>query len=122
MITDAPVQSATPFESIQQKLAAFLATAQVAAVGGITWAEFGQLMLALVRLAVETLEQTSTLSGTQKKALVLEAVAALFDNVADRAVPTVAWPVWILVRPAVRSLVVALADGAVEQVLQLVRS
>lgn len=122
MITDAPVQSATPFESIQKKLAAFLATAQVATVGGITWAEFGQLMLALVRLAVETLEQTSTLSGAQKKALVLEAVAALFDKVADRAVPTVAWPVWILVRPAVRSLALALADGAVEQVLQLVRS
>ena len=48
-------------------------------------------------------------------------IGDLFDAVADKAVPTVLWPVWILARPAVRSLVVSLAAGAVEQVLQLVR-
>lgn len=122
MITEAAVAAASPFESIQRKLMAFIATAQAAAAGGITWAEFGDLALALVRMSVETLEQTQSLTGPEKKVLVLDAVAALFDAVADQAVPLVAWPVWILVRPAVRSLVLALADGAVEQILQLVRS
>ena len=122
MITEAAVAAASPFESIQRKLMAFIATAQAAAAGGITWAEFGDLALALVRMSVKTLEQTKSLTGPEKKVLVLDAVAALFDAVADKAVPLVAWPVWILVRPAVRSLVLALADGAVEQILQLVRS
>lgn len=122
MITAAAVAAASPFESIQRKLLAFVTTAQAAAAGGITWVEFGELLVALLRLAVETLEQTASLTGPEKKALVLEAAAALFDAVADRAVPALAWPVWILVRPAVRSLVLALADGAIEQILQLVRS
>ena len=122
MITAAAVAAASPFESIQRKLLAFVTTAQAAAAGGITWVEFGELLVALLRLAVETLEQTASLTGPEKKALVLEAAAALFDAVADKAVPALAWPVWILVRPAVRSLVLALADGAIEQILQLVRS
>jgi hypothetical protein len=62
------------------------------------------------------------MSGEAKKAAVLVAVADLFDAVADKAVPTVLWPVWMLARPAVRSLVVAIAAGAVEQVLSLVRA
>lgn len=122
MITAAAVAAASPFESIQRKLLAFVTTAQSAAAGGITWVEFGELLVALLRLAVETLEQTASLTGPEKKALVLEAAAALFDAVADKAVPAIAWPVWVLVRPAVRSLVLALADGAIEQILQLVRS
>lgn len=122
MITGAAVAAASPFQSIQRQIMAFIATAQSAAAGGITWAEFGDLTLALVRMSVETLEQTQSMTGPEKKALVLEAVAALFDAVADKAVPAIAWPVWILVRPAVRSLVLALADGAIEQILQLVRS
>ncbi len=64
----------------------------------------------------------ATLTGEQKKALALEAVGDLFDAVADRAVPPIAWPVWIVARPAVRSLVLALASGAIEQLLPLVRS
>jgi hypothetical protein len=53
--------------------------------------------------------------------MVLEAVASLFDALADKAVPVSAWPLWMLARPAVRSLVIALASGAVEQILPLVR-
>ena len=48
--------------------------------------------------------------------------SALFDQLADKAVPLTVWPVWILVRPAIRSLVLALAAGAVEQILPLVRA
>jgi hypothetical protein len=41
--------------------------------------------------------------------------------VADKAVPTTVYPLWIICRPAVRSLVLALASGAVEQIIPLVR-
>jgi hypothetical protein len=62
------------------------------------------------------------MSGAEKKSLVLEAVAALFDTLADKAVPVVVWPVWILARPAIRALVLAIASGAIEIVLPLTRA
>jgi len=52
---------------------------------------------------------------------VMEAAAALFDELADKAIPTVLWPFWVLARPSVRSLVLALASGAVEQILPMLR-
>lgn len=122
MIADAPIAASSPFQSIADKVAAYLATAQSAAADGLTWREFGELLLGLLRISIETLDATSTLTGPEKKELVLEAAAALFDQLADKAVPLTVWPVWILVRPAIRSLVLALAAGAVEQILPLVRA
>ena len=121
MIADAPIAAASPFQSIAQKVSAYLDAAQSAAADGLTWREFGELLLGILRISIETLDATSTLSGPEKKDLVLEAAAALFDQLADRCVPLTAWPVWILVRPAIRSLVLAIAAGAVEQILPLVR-
>lgn len=122
MISDAPVSAALKFEDLASQVRSFLATARIAAVGGLTWAEFGQLGIALLQLTATTLDGISTLSGAEKKELALESVAALFDQVADSAVPAVVWPVWFLARPAVRSLVLALAAGALEQLLPLVRA
>jgi len=122
MIADAPIAAASPFQSIAQKVSAYLAAAQSAAADGLTWREFGELLLGLLRISIETLDTTSTLSGPEKKELVLEAAAALFDQLADKAVPLSVWPIWILVRPAIRSLVLAIAAGAVEQILPLVRA
>jgi hypothetical protein len=120
-ITAAPLAASVAFLSLQDKVTAYIATAKAAAAGGLTWAEFGELLLGLLRLAVTTLDSIEYMSGEEKKALVLEAAAALFDALADKAVPLAAWPVWILVRPAIRSLVLAIAAGAMEQVLRLVR-
>ena len=121
MITAAPIAATLPLLDIQQKVRAYIVTAKVAAVDGLTWVEFGELLVALLRLVVELLDGVGTMTGPEKKALAMEAAAALFDAVADRAVPTVAWPFWLLVRPAVRSLVLAMADGAIEQILRLLR-
>lgn len=119
----APITAADNIDSgLMHKIAAFVTTAQAAAADGVTWAEFGELMLSLLRLVVTLLDSVSLMTGPEKKALALEAVGALFDAVADRAVPVLAWPVWILARPAVRSLVLAIASGAIEQLLPLVRS
>lgn len=122
MIAAAPVAAAGNAAGIFDKVQAFLATAESAAADGLTWAEFGELLVALVRLLVSSLDTIDALTGPQKKQLVLDAVGLLFDAVADRTIPAVLWPVWILARTSVRELVVALASGAIEQVLELVRA
>lgn len=121
MITAAPMAAADERAGLLEKVAAFVATARTAADDGLTWAEFGELMIGLLRLVVSVLDTVTGLSGEQKKNLALEAVGDLFDAVADRAVPLPLWPLWVVARPAVRSLVLAVASGAVEQVLPLVR-
>jgi len=122
VIAEAPIAAAEERVGLLDKIAAFVSAARAVAADGLTWAEFGELMVGLLRLVVAVLDTVTTLTGEQKKALALEAVGDLFDAVADRAVPPIAWPVWIVARPAVRSLVLALASGAVEQLLPLVRS
>jgi hypothetical protein len=107
---------------VVDKIAAFLNTARLTAVDGLTWQEFGELLLALLRISVKTLDSVNNLTGAEKKEIVLHAVERLFDLVADKAVPTAAYPLWLLARPAIRSLVVALASGAIEQLIPIVRS
>jgi len=122
VIAEAPIAAAEERVGLLDKIAAFVSAARAVAADGLTWTEFGELMVGLLRLVVAVLDTVTTLTGEQKKALALEAVGDLFDAVADRAVPPIAWPVWIVARPAVRSLVLALASGAIEQLLPLVRS
>lgn len=122
MIHETPLATASPYTLLSDQVAAFLTAARTAASDGITWAEFGELVVALLRLSIGTLDNLRGLTGAEKKEIALEAVAALFDTLADRAVPLVAWPLWILARPAIRSLVLSMASGAVEALLPLVRA
>lgn len=121
MIAELPLAAASPYQTFAEKVAAFLETATDATADGLTWREFGELMVALLRLSMYAIDTAAGMTGAQKKELVLEAVASLFDLVADRAVPVYALPLWALARPAIRSLVLAIASGAVEQLLPLVR-
>lgn len=121
MIADAPVAAAAKHLTLLQQVTAFLGAAREAAADGLTWSEFGELLVALLRLTIATLDTVSGMSGPEKKAVVVEAAGVLFDTVADRAVPLVVWPVWLLARPAIRSLVLALAGGAVEVLVPMVR-
>jgi hypothetical protein len=107
---------------LDAKVMQFLSDARRTAADGLTWQEFGQLMVALLRLAVETLDRVSTLSGPEKKAIAIAAVAALFDTTAGACVPLMAWPAWAILRPALRAFILALASGAVESMLPMVRS
>jgi len=109
-------------EQLQSAVLAFLASARLKASGGLTVAEFGSLVVEVIRLAVAGLDTISTLDGPAKKAWALACVGSLFDAVADACVPFAAKPVWWLVRPAVRSLVLAAAGGALEQILALTRA
>lgn len=121
MIAEQPIAAAGSVTSLGEKVTAFLSTAKSLAADGLTWSEFGELLLALLRIAITTLDAVQTLTGADKKALVLEAVAALFDSLADHAIPPVVYPFWLISRSAIRSLILALASGAVEVLLPMVR-
>jgi hypothetical protein len=100
----------------------YIDSARSKAADGLTWAEFGELLTGLIRLAAETLDAIGGMSGAAKAAAVIEAVGMLFDAVADRCVPLVVYPFWLVVRPAARALLLALASGILEQVLPLTRA
>lgn len=99
----------------------FLDSAREQARDGLTWAEFGSLVASLVRLAVEMLDAVQTLTGPEKKSIVLESVGVLFDSLAVACVPMTVYPFWFIVRPPARALVVAIAAGTIETILPLVR-
>lgn len=120
MIHDAPVFAATGLPDVTAKVRAFIATAKASAADGLTVAEFGELTVALLRVAMAAVDSLPD-SGEAKKAWVLEAVGVLFDQLADKCVPTLAYPAWVLLRPAVRSLVLMAAGGVIEAMLPLVR-
>jgi hypothetical protein len=120
-ITTVPITEAVDQPGLLDKITTYIASAKVAAADGLTWSEFGELLLALLRIVVSALDSVATLSGKEKKAMALDAVARLFDAVADYAVPVTLYPIWLVARPAVRSLVLALAGGVLEQLLPLVR-
>lgn len=122
IVVAAKQAAADASEGLLSKVAAFIDAATLAAVDGLTWSEFGELMLSLLRLVVSSLDLVASLTGPQKKTLAVDAVARLFDAVADQAVPAAVYPLWLLVRSPVRAIVVALAAGAIEQLLPLVRA
>lgn len=122
MISTTATVATYSLKDIAEKVRVFIAHARTISDDGLTWVEFGELLVVLMRLLIEALDAVSSMSGAEKKEIVLEAAAALFDSVADKCVPLTVWPIWIIVRPAVRSLVLALAAGAIDPILQLARS
>jgi len=110
-----------PEQKLTTAVMTFLQDARLKAQGGLTVAEFGSLVVEVIRLAVTGLEEIPA-DGPAKKAWALNIVAALFDGVAGFAVPIYLQPVWLIARPAVRSLVLAAASGALEQILSMTRS
>jgi len=120
MISSAPITVASNLYTVADKIAAFIATARSAAANGITVAEFGELTVALLKTLMAAIDSLPD-DGAAKKAWCVDAVGLLFDAVADQAVPTLAWPVWLIVRPTVRQLVLLAASGAIESLLPLVR-
>jgi hypothetical protein len=120
MISSASMIAANDLPSLGEKVRAFIAIAKVKAADGLTLAEFGELAVALMRVAIEAAEAIPV-DGAERKAFVLDAVALLFDTLADKAIPTLAWPVWVIVKPAARQLLLLIASGAIESLLPIVR-
>jgi hypothetical protein len=119
--TAAATAAAGQESGILDQVYKFIQVAKARASDGLTWAEFGELLLALLRLVVPALEGVRLMSGAEKKAFALDAVGRLFDATADYAIPVAAYPLWVLARPAVRALVLAIAGGVLEQYLAFLR-
>jgi hypothetical protein len=108
--------------TVSARINAFFVSAREQARDGLTWQEFGRLLVQLLYMAVDGLDAVSTLTGQQKREVAMAAAAVLFDTLADKAVPVAAWPAWMILRPATRVLVLSLASGAVEALLLILRS
>ena len=120
MISSAPTIAASDLPSLAEKVKAFIAVAKSAAAGGITVAEFGELLMSLMKLAIDAADSIPV-AGPDRKVFVLNAIGLLFDEIADRCIPALAWPFWIILRPAARQLLLLIASGAIESLLPLVR-
>ena len=120
MISSAPVTATQDLPKVGDKIKAFIAKARERAADGLTVSEFAELTVALLRVVMAAVDSLPD-NGEQKKKWVLNAVAMLFDALADKAVPAMAWPIWLVVRGSVRSLVLMAASGAIESMLPLIR-
>jgi len=107
-------------EALAAELVRFVADAKAKARDGLTVAEFGGMVVELLRLAVAGLESVPV-DGAAKKTWALGVVALLYDSVAGYAVPLWLQPLWLVVKPLLRPLVLAAAGGALEQILSMIR-
>ena len=107
-------------EQLTAAVEAFIADAKAKAEGGLTVAEFGSLVVALLRLSVAGLD-TMAGDGADKKAWAVQMVGVLFDAVAFACVPWLATPAWLVLRPAIRSIVLAAAGGMIDSLLPMIR-
>lgn len=119
-ISDMPLVAAGEGTTLTEKVAAYIETARVRAADGITVAELVELILSAMRIAIDAVDALNV-SGAEKKRIVTDLAAMLFDEFADLCVPALARPAWWLLRPAARSLCLAAAAGAVEALLPLIR-
>jgi hypothetical protein len=87
---------------------------------GMSVSDLAEATVGGMRLAIGLLDRLE-MPGAEKKQEVLKLVDFFFDQFADLCVPLVAKPIWWLVKPAVRALILSLASGAVESLLPLVR-
>ena len=118
MISEAPVAAANNMSQVLDKIRAYVASCQSLSADGITLSEFSEMAVGLLRVTMAAVDSIP-IDGPSKKAWVLEAVAMLFDDVADQMIPTLAWPIWVMLKPGIRSLVLAAASGAVEAILPI---
>lgn len=112
--------AATPKE-LGEKVQAFVGMAKAMSADGLSFTEAGELAAQLLRLTMAAVDSIPA-DGPAKKAFVLDAIGLLYDAVVDRLVPLPMYPLWLLVRSPVRSLVIAVASGAVESLLPIVRA
>lgn len=106
---------------LSEQVKGFITDAQAKAADGISVADFAEMAVELLRIVIATLD-TIPADNAAKKQWAISAVAMLFDELADKAVPVVLWPVWMVVRPAVRQLVLMAASGLIEGMIPIVRA
>lgn len=99
----------------------YIVSAVEQASDGLSWAEFGTILVGFLKLAVRVADDMLG-DGPAKKAVVMAAAAMLFDSLAGSLVPLAGWPLWWFVRPVIRAAVLQISSGTIEVLLPVVRS
>ncbi len=115
LLADAEEQS-----GLAAKVNLFIDEMTAKAIDGLSLTEFVELLVAAMRICIESLE-TMMLDGPNRKIVVLSVVQTLFDRFSDSVVPIYLLPAWWIIKPAFRSLCLSLAAGTVEVLLPLIR-
>ena len=118
--SDGPSIAADALPSLAEKMKSFCVVAILKSANGITVSEFSELTLALMRISIAAADAVPV-SGPERKEFVLAGVGLLFDSVADRMIPVLAWPVWILLKPMARTFTLSMASGGIEAILPLLK-
>ena len=114
------MQAADAIETLGGKVTAYIAVARIKAADGLTISELSELIVSAMRIAIGALDSIPV-DGAQRKAIVIDFVGDMFDEFADRVVPLPLWPVWLLSKKTIRIIALAVAAGATEALLPLVR-
>ena len=120
MISSYPLNIASQKLNLHDKVAAYIEQVRRQVSDGLTIAELAELIVAAMRLAIAAVDELE-LAGDQKKQIVADLAATLFDEFGDLVVPVVLRPAWWLIKPTLRLLIRTAAAGAVDALLPLVR-
>lgn len=120
-ISSEPLAVASEQTGLHGRVTAYILEIRKRVSDGLTIAELCELTISAMRLAIACVDELN-LEGSHKKQIVTDLAASLFDEFSPLLVPSVLRPVWWVVKPPLRSLVLALAAGAVEGLIPLVRS
>lgn len=103
---------------IRDRVAAFVDAARRDAGDGLTLAEFASLAFDLTGLVIAAADEYRGVPGEERKRWVLAAAASLFDAL----LPLLPLPARLpIVSGILRSVFLAIVDGAVEALLPIVR-
>ena len=103
------------------KISVYIEEAKARAADGLSVADLTTLTVDAVRLAIELLDRMD-MPGADKKTEAVRVVEYFFDTFSDACIPLAVRPLWWIVRPAARALIISCAGGLVEALLPMVRS
>lgn len=120
-VTEAPLAAAGTVNQVSEKVRAYIDSCIGLAADGVSVADFAEMALGLLRVAVAAVD-AFPVQGQAKKMWVLDAVAQLYDALAAALAAQLPWPLWVLSRRTTRAIVLAAASGAVEFLLPIVKT
>ena len=119
-ISETPNRVASDQLGLSAQIKTYIKLAQEKAADGLTVAEFSELSVGGLRIAVAACDALNV-GGPERKKISMECAAMLFDTLADACIPIFLKPAWWLLRPAARSLCLSLSSGAIEVLLPMIR-
>jgi len=102
------------------RLGMFINEVNERASDGLSLQDFSAIFFGSLRLAIAAVDSIPV-DGVERKKMVMEFAGTIFNKYADRIIPLYLYPAWLLVKPAVRLLLMSIAAGAIEAILPLVR-